>query len=294
MPSTARFTKQESRVVELLLQGKSNKQIAAQLGIKVRTAEFHLKNIYAKLKVASRTEAVLKLAGESPRGSTGLAREAINQRESTVVHTDKMAKNRRYPALGWVRNMPILFYVLVAAALVLAALGFWGLSSGALKFPAAAASVGATEVLTTSTAIPGPTWTATFAPSVAPAASSTQASTSPSPSPAGDACAGPMAATMGGPKINVTLVNNTQGKTTVSLYLSKNRFGDCGYRSYELTWGQSLPLKEVLPFGCYSLYALINDPNNPTHVTNGPVCITSADPFVFRISYSKIAVSPGP
>ncbi len=294
MPSTARFTKQESRVVELLLQGKSNKQIATQLGIQVRTAEFHLKNIYVKLNVASRTEAVLKLAGEGPRESTGLAREAINQRESTVVKTERTAQNQPYPVQGWAGNMPILLYVLVAAALLLVALGFWGMSSGVLKFPAAVASVGATEVMATSTALPVPTRTSTLTATAAPTASSTQVSTSPSPAPAADACAGSMPVTLSGPKINLTLVNDTQGKTTVSLYLAKNRFGDCGYRSYELTWGQSLPLKEVLPLGCYSLYALINDPNNPAHVSNWPVCITSADPLVFRITYSKIVVLPGP
>lgn len=294
MPPTSGFTKQETKVIELLLQGKSNKQIAAELGIQVRTAEFHLKNIYAKLNVASRTEAVLKLAGEIPRESTGLAREAINQRESTVVKTEQTVQNRPYPVLGWAGDMPILLYVLVATALVLVSLGIWGLSSGVFKFPSAVASVGATQAMATSTALPVPTGTKTLTPTAAPAATSTQVSMSPSPSPVGKPCLGPMPAALAGPKINLTLVNDTQGKTTVSLYLAQNRFGDCGYRSYELTWGESLPLKDVLPFGCYSLYALINDPNNPTHVTNGPVCITSADPLVFRITYSKIAVLPGP
>ncbi len=51
----------EREVANNLLQGKSNKQIALDLGISNRTVEFHLPNIYAKLDVASRTEAVIKL-----------------------------------------------------------------------------------------------------------------------------------------------------------------------------------------------------------------------------------------
>lgn len=294
MPPTARFTKQETKVIELLLQGKSNKQIAAQLGIQVRTAEFHLKNIYAKLNVASRTEAVLKLAGESPRESTGLAPNAAYQRVSTVVKTDEMANNRGNPVRAWVRHMPIILYVLIAAALVLVSLGFWSVYSGVFQRPVAVASAGATLAIPISTVTLTPTAAVMPTSSAVPTASPLPAAPSPSPASTGDSCSGTMSASPAGPKINVTLVNGTQGKTTVSLYLAKNRFGDCGYRSYELAWGESLPLKEVLPYGCYSLYVLINDPNNPTHVTNGPVCITNPDPLVFRITYSKVSVSPGP
>ena len=55
------LSKRENEVVEFLLQGKSNKQIATALGISTSTVEFHLKNVYAKLEVRSRTETVLKL-----------------------------------------------------------------------------------------------------------------------------------------------------------------------------------------------------------------------------------------
>jgi LuxR family maltose regulon positive regulatory protein len=61
MTSTDDLGKREQEVVELLLQGKSNKQIALILGISDHTVEFHLKNLYAKLQVRSRTEAIIKL-----------------------------------------------------------------------------------------------------------------------------------------------------------------------------------------------------------------------------------------
>ena len=55
------LSKREIEVAELVLQGKSNKQIASSLAISVRTVEFHLKNIYNKFHVGSRIELVLKL-----------------------------------------------------------------------------------------------------------------------------------------------------------------------------------------------------------------------------------------
>ena len=65
------FSEREKDVVKLLLQGKSNKQIALELGISNRTVEFHLSNIYAKLGVNSRSEAILKLTENGMRESTG-------------------------------------------------------------------------------------------------------------------------------------------------------------------------------------------------------------------------------
>jgi len=55
------LSKREKEVLKLVLQGKSNKQIALSLDITVRTVEFHLKNVYAKFQVSSRIELLLKL-----------------------------------------------------------------------------------------------------------------------------------------------------------------------------------------------------------------------------------------
>ena len=54
MTQTPPLSNREWEVVELLLQGKSNKLIASSLSITERTVEFHLKNIYAKCEVSSR------------------------------------------------------------------------------------------------------------------------------------------------------------------------------------------------------------------------------------------------
>ena len=53
------LTERERAVLHLLAQGLSNKDMAQKLYLSVRTIEGHLLNIYGKLRVKSRTEAVL-------------------------------------------------------------------------------------------------------------------------------------------------------------------------------------------------------------------------------------------
>src|SRR5664280_169144 len=50
----------EKKIIELLALGLPNKEIANRLGLGTRTVRWHLENIYGKLHVTSRTEAVLK------------------------------------------------------------------------------------------------------------------------------------------------------------------------------------------------------------------------------------------
>jgi DNA-binding NarL/FixJ family response regulator len=54
------LTAQEKKVLELLVQGKSYKLIASTLFVALDTIKSHIRNIYAKLKVHSGTEAVSK------------------------------------------------------------------------------------------------------------------------------------------------------------------------------------------------------------------------------------------
>jgi len=49
----------EVEVLKVVAQGGSNKDISQELGISVRTVQTHLANIFAKLNVDTRTEAVL-------------------------------------------------------------------------------------------------------------------------------------------------------------------------------------------------------------------------------------------
>ncbi len=52
------LTPRESEVLQLLAQGKPNKEIAAELVITERTVKFHISSILAKLGATNRTEAV--------------------------------------------------------------------------------------------------------------------------------------------------------------------------------------------------------------------------------------------
>ncbi|HWX21856.1 MAG TPA: response regulator transcription factor [Candidatus Binatia bacterium] len=50
----------ESEILELIVQGFSNKEIAARLSLSIETLRWHLRHIYKKLHVHSRTDAALK------------------------------------------------------------------------------------------------------------------------------------------------------------------------------------------------------------------------------------------
>lgn len=52
-PRAERLTSREREIIQLLAEGKSNKEVAGQLGISVRTAECHRRNIMQKLDLHS-------------------------------------------------------------------------------------------------------------------------------------------------------------------------------------------------------------------------------------------------
>jgi DNA-binding CsgD family transcriptional regulator len=58
-PSTiAQLTPQEVQIARFVVQGLSNRDIAAQLFLSPRTIDFHLRNVFAKLGISRRTELV--------------------------------------------------------------------------------------------------------------------------------------------------------------------------------------------------------------------------------------------
>jgi len=99
MAKSNQLTKREKEVAELLLQGKSNKQIALALGIAEHTVEFHLKNIYEKLGVGSRAEAIIEL-GKSVGTSIVKVGEppvepADENPDNEIIHTNRAIPQRR-------------------------------------------------------------------------------------------------------------------------------------------------------------------------------------------------------
>lgn len=67
-PGVEALTPRETDVLELLAKGLANKHIAGELHLGVRTVEGHVSNIFAKLGVASRSEAVLYAIGHHLAG----------------------------------------------------------------------------------------------------------------------------------------------------------------------------------------------------------------------------------
>jgi len=65
-PASGQLTPTEQRVAALVAEGRSNKEVAAELVVTVKTVEANLSRIYAKLGVRSRTELARRLsqAGE--------------------------------------------------------------------------------------------------------------------------------------------------------------------------------------------------------------------------------------
>jgi DNA-binding CsgD family transcriptional regulator len=114
-----RLSERERDVARILLQGKSNKQIALELDISNRTVEFHLGNIYTKLGVASRTEAVIKLRESSLWESPGDLSESIPV-EPTVAGAVDSSENGIQPIFRRImmqKSIPVIGILLAVALL---------------------------------------------------------------------------------------------------------------------------------------------------------------------------------
>ncbi len=58
------LTPAELAVARLVATGKSNRETAAELYITAKTVEFHLRGVFAKLAISSRTQIAALLGGE--------------------------------------------------------------------------------------------------------------------------------------------------------------------------------------------------------------------------------------
>ena len=67
---TLGLSAREEEILVLLSKGHSNKMIAEQLGLSVETIYSHLKRVYEKMHVHSRTEAVIRYLAANPRSAS--------------------------------------------------------------------------------------------------------------------------------------------------------------------------------------------------------------------------------
>lgn len=111
------FSAREREVIEFLVQGLSNKQIALALDVSVRAVEFHLSHIYAKLGVSSRTEAALKLTAPPIREST-VAGPGNSADNGERIHSRRIPVNRLVYIIGGVLLTTVLVGMLVLGGLL--------------------------------------------------------------------------------------------------------------------------------------------------------------------------------
>jgi len=57
-PRPIKLSARQAEVLALLVQGKTNREIAAELVLSLRTVERHIEELYAKLEVRNRAEAI--------------------------------------------------------------------------------------------------------------------------------------------------------------------------------------------------------------------------------------------
>jgi hypothetical protein len=97
----------------------------------------------------------------------------------------------------------------------------------------------------------------------------------------GDPCNAPLGATVSGKPTTIKLVNQTKGPIIASLYLNLTPFGECGFRGYNLSKGDSVVITD-LPQGCYNVSVFVNDPKNPSK-SFGYGCINNSDKWTFDV-----------
>jgi len=110
------FSKREKEVIALLLEGKSNKQIALTLGISISTAEFHLGNIYSKLHLSSRSEAILMLSKNHLWESIGEPNS--NNLQETPVELDDNPSHNKGKLFESIRSFSMKTIVYIGTGLV--------------------------------------------------------------------------------------------------------------------------------------------------------------------------------
>jgi hypothetical protein len=144
----------------------------------------------------------------------------------------------------------------------------------------------------TNTPLPSPTSLPTSTETPVPTAEAS--STTVADPCSGSLYANPVGASDAGKMNNgasIFIVNTTKAPVTISLFLAKNKFGQCGYVSWSLSPKQSISIVNQLPYGCYSAFAYVNDPKNPSHGSGGPDCITGPDRTTFTVLADKVRIT---
>ncbi len=102
------LSKRETEVLQLVATGASNRQIAQELVVSVNTVKVHLRNIFTKLGVESRTEATLIAIRQ---GLVDVPTPEKEEKEQAPTDVPVEAQ----PPLPWSKRVALMAIVLLVA-----------------------------------------------------------------------------------------------------------------------------------------------------------------------------------
>lgn len=113
MTENNNLSEREIETLKLVAQGMSNKQIASSLFISINTVKVHLRNIFEKIKVESRTEATLYAIEHGIIPSPG------PEFVPAPVVEPEISPSRKWFRKYWWLGIPLAFIIILGLALIL-------------------------------------------------------------------------------------------------------------------------------------------------------------------------------